>query len=142
MLLALSVSQGWDASRSPRALRPGRARAAGRCRAAGAVGREARLRDGGARVVGRREAGGVHRLQGETAEDASDASGTRPGRVRFFKIHRVGRVRDVSAAVSPRARGGVGGRRHDPPRRQHTHSVVNSREKTILDSGQLHPSSG
>eukprot|EP00661_Eupelagonemidae_sp_cell13_P019927 gene19927-biopygen16084 len=32
-------------------------------------------------------------VQEETAEDAS---GTRPGRVRFFKCYRVGRVRDAS----------------------------------------------
>eukprot|EP00661_Eupelagonemidae_sp_cell13_P022895 gene22895-biopygen17769 len=31
--------------------------------------------------------------QGETAEDAP---GTRPGRIRFFKLYRVGRVRDAS----------------------------------------------
>eukprot|EP00661_Eupelagonemidae_sp_cell13_P024719 gene24719-biopygen14968 len=37
-------------------------------------------------------------LQGETARDAS---GTRPGRVRFFKFYRAGSVRDASAAVSP-----------------------------------------
>eukprot|EP00661_Eupelagonemidae_sp_cell13_P008127 gene8127-biopygen22595 len=30
---------------------------------------------------------------------------TRPGRVRFFKFYRVGRVRDASAAVSPRGNG-------------------------------------
>eukprot|EP00661_Eupelagonemidae_sp_cell13_P009392 gene9392-biopygen10727 len=35
-------------------------------------------------------------LQRETAEDAS---GPRPGRVRFFKFYRVGRVRDASAAL-------------------------------------------
>eukprot|EP00661_Eupelagonemidae_sp_cell13_P019496 gene19496-biopygen4020 len=38
-------------------------------------------------------------VQGETARGAS---GTRPGRARFFKFYRVGRVRDASAAVSPR----------------------------------------
>eukprot|EP00661_Eupelagonemidae_sp_cell13_P012808 gene12808-biopygen4971 len=39
-----------------------------------------------------------HDIWGETARDAS---GTRQGRVRFFKFHRVGRVRDASAAVLP-----------------------------------------
>eukprot|EP00661_Eupelagonemidae_sp_cell13_P000451 gene451-biopygen10635 len=37
----------------------------------------------------------------ELGGTAEDASGTRPGRVRFFKFYRVGRVRDASAAVSP-----------------------------------------
>eukprot|EP00661_Eupelagonemidae_sp_cell13_P022892 gene22892-biopygen20782 len=34
-------------------------------------------------------------------ETARDASGTRPGPVRFFKFYLVGRIRDASAAVSP-----------------------------------------
>eukprot|EP00661_Eupelagonemidae_sp_cell13_P007547 gene7547-biopygen10587 len=41
---------------------------------------------------------GYNFLLGETAEDASR---TRPERVCFFTIYRVGRVRDTSAAVSP-----------------------------------------
>eukprot|EP00661_Eupelagonemidae_sp_cell13_P007958 gene7958-biopygen9121 len=47
---------------------------------------------------GERRPPSISSALGETAEDVS---GTRPARVRFFKLYRVGRVRDASAAVSP-----------------------------------------